>query len=665
MLRFAEEILLLFLNEETGDLTHIPEPRLHLVLAGATLMDLALEGRLDTDPTRLTLLDETPLNDSLLDPALASIAETYDPERPRDASYWIQRTARLGSETRAEAVRRLAEAGILESVEHDFLFLVSGVRQSRRYPARGGMKAVEDVRLRVMRALFTDDIPDPRDIVTISLTDACGQFERLLSRAELEKVRPRIDLLSRMDLIGREVAGAIRERRAKDDEPTAGPRAVEIPTVKGLPLLGSALELQNDLIGFRTRGYLKHGPVFSFKALNQEFTVLAGPEANEFVARNGKTCLSTHWSWREFTGEQRARRDVISTDGPEHIRLRRTIRWGYSKGIYERKMATGLAITRNVLKDAASGRPVAAHRMLQRMVVEQIGMIVTGFNASDYVDDLVEYLDIMLATRVARQRPKFLYARRLRKVSRRVDELFNEIFAIRRKKRRAEGRERDLIDDILALHFEDPQFLPESDFRVFFIAPFLAGIDTAAGTAAFMLYALLRYPGLLEKMRAEVDPVFDQGVPTAKDFRRMDVTHRVAMETLRRFPLGAVMMRTVVNSFEFAGYRIPFGTDLIVGSAVTHFLPDFFPDPYEFDIDRYIPERAEHRQKYKYAPFGLGEHTCLGRGLAESMIALMIATIVRDTDPAFADPKYKLRTRSIPTLRPDSKFLIRFPPRGS
>ena len=236
------------------------------------------------------------------------------------------------------------------------------------------------------------------------------------------------------------------------------------------------------------------------------------------------------------------------------------------------------------------------HPMFKRMVVEQIGSIATGVNASGFVDDLEEYLDIMLATRVARSSPKFLYARRLRRVSRRLDELFNEVFANRRKVRRPERGRGDLVDDILTLHAQDPQFLSETDFQMLFIGPFLAGIDTAAGTAAFMLYALLRYPELLEKMREEIDPIFDQGVPTAKSLRQMDVTHRVAMETLRRFPLGPAMFRTAVNSFEFAGYRIPAGTQIIVGTVVTHFLPEFFPDPYEFDIDRYLPKRAEHRQ---------------------------------------------------------------------
>lgn len=349
-------------------------------------------------------------------------------------------------------------------------------------------------------------------------------------------------------------------------------------------------------------------------------------------------------------------------DGPEHIRLRRAQSWGYSRGLYEQQLETAISIVRGVLKVAGRGQPVAAHRMFQRMVVEQIGTIAAGFNAQRYVDDLVEFFDIMLLTRVARMTPRFLHARRLRKVSAPIFELFEDVFEERVNRVRT-GRKRDLIDDILALHRQDPQFLPESDFRILFTAPFLAGIDTAAGTAAFMLYSLMRNPSLIERMRAEIDPIFDSGDVSATAFRRLDVTNRVAKETLRRFPLGAAMIRQAVNSFDFAGYTIPVGTPVIVGRTVTHFLPEFFPEPYKFDIDRYLPHRNEHKQRYVYAPFGLGNHKCLGGGFAEALIALTIATIVRDTDPEFANPNYELKTTSSPTLRPDRKFCIRFPPR--
>lgn len=49
-MRFAEEILLLLLNEETGYFIPIPEWKMSCVLAGSVLIDLSLENHIDCAP---------------------------------------------------------------------------------------------------------------------------------------------------------------------------------------------------------------------------------------------------------------------------------------------------------------------------------------------------------------------------------------------------------------------------------------------------------------------------------------------------------------------------------------------------------------------------------------------------------------------------------------
>ena len=63
MLRFAEEIMLLLLDDKGGKFADLPAPSVECALAGAVLMDLALEGRIDTDPERLFVVDPTPLKE--------------------------------------------------------------------------------------------------------------------------------------------------------------------------------------------------------------------------------------------------------------------------------------------------------------------------------------------------------------------------------------------------------------------------------------------------------------------------------------------------------------------------------------------------------------------------------------------------------------------------
>ena len=202
MLRFAEEIILLMLHDDDGKFAHVPSWSMDRALAGAVLMDLALENRIDTDPENLVLIDPTPVGDSLLDPTLADIAAGEQ----RDARYWVESTAKKGEQIREEALSRLVEAGILEPHEDRFLW----VFRSRRYPVVDG-KAEREVKLRIMEVLFSDQIPAPRDVVIIALADACGIFRELLPKRELQQAADRIEQVRKLDLIGQAMAETIHD----------------------------------------------------------------------------------------------------------------------------------------------------------------------------------------------------------------------------------------------------------------------------------------------------------------------------------------------------------------------------------------------------------------------------------------------------------------------
>ena len=201
MLRFAEEIILLML-QDNGRFASVPSWSRDRALAGAVLMDLALEGRIDTDPQNLVLIDDTPVGDSLLDDTLADIAAADQ----HDARYWVEHTAKKGERLNDEALKRLIDAGILELQEERRL----GMFRTKRYPLLDG-SAEREVKLRIMEVLFSDKIPGPRDIVIIGLANACGIFRELLPRRELQKASDRIEQVRKLDLIGQATTDTIRD----------------------------------------------------------------------------------------------------------------------------------------------------------------------------------------------------------------------------------------------------------------------------------------------------------------------------------------------------------------------------------------------------------------------------------------------------------------------
>lgn len=63
-------------------------------------------------------------------------------------------------------------------------------------------RAEREVWARIQAILFSDEVPDPLDIIIINLADACGLFGAILRDHDSEQVRERIEQIRHMDLIG-------------------------------------------------------------------------------------------------------------------------------------------------------------------------------------------------------------------------------------------------------------------------------------------------------------------------------------------------------------------------------------------------------------------------------------------------------------------------------
>ena len=203
MLTFTEEILLLMLDDD-GLFLPIRGGAVEHILVGAVLMDLAFANRIDTDPEKLQVLDSTPTGNPLLDGALERIANAGE---TMNTKAWVEVLAReRAADIRQRAMDKLIERGILEAKDEKFLW----VFHSRRYPTIDG-RVQRGVKLRMEDVLLSDDMPDPRDVALVCLVDACDILDDIFSEREMERVRPRVEQLRVMDLIGREVGSVIAE----------------------------------------------------------------------------------------------------------------------------------------------------------------------------------------------------------------------------------------------------------------------------------------------------------------------------------------------------------------------------------------------------------------------------------------------------------------------
>ena len=655
-LAIAEELILLLLKDDTGFVAPIPEWRMSCALVGAVLLDLSFKGRIDTDLEELHVVDATPTGDPLFDPTLATIAGEADSHGPR---YWVERLAAHADEINEMVFDRLVQREILDHDTAGFWTLSRQVARSGRYPLVDGAPG-EEIRGRIMRTLFdVDEIPDPHDVTVIGLVRACDGFRALLPPEEHDEVEDRIELISGMDLFGRAVLSAVRSSYSPPASLRAGRQA--LPEVSLWECLASRSFRSGNMPKFLAEKAQQHGSAYALRLPGKRFVVLAGAEMNHWVGRKGRLHLRTRDYLEDFQAAWGTARSIASMDGADHYRMRKAARAGNARAVVEDRLAEVFATGRERFRKWEVGKTLPAEANCQRWVGRQMARLSTSIDPSDeLIDGLITYEFRALLVYVLGVFPKItLRTPAMRRAHRAVLATYDEIHRGHSPAQR-EGKRRDLVDDLMDLHYADPQFLPETDLEFAFIAALIAG-HYVGSAMSFALYELLTHPDLAERITAEADALFADGDPDAgaMNLDAIDVTHRFVMENLRLHPVIPVHNRTAANAFEVDGKLVPARSTVMVAYPAAHYMAEHFPEPEKFDIERYVPPRDEHRKRGAYQPFGVGTHTCLGSRFTELMMVADLLLLAHHLELEMVPANYKLKLSPLPKFSPNKKFRFR------
>jgi cytochrome P450 len=435
-----------------------------------------------------------------------------------------------------------------------------------------------------------------------------------------------------------------------------------IPVVPGIPFVGNTLEMAKDPAAFFLRAYREHGPVYRIKVFGRESIVIAGPEAAMFLTtRQGRDAMRSKEFWEGLVKEYGATETLTGADGERHVRLRTLMRDGFSRESVNGHYDELVSITEGALQRRwKKGAVLPVNEAMQYLVVEQLGMMLTGKAPLDYVADIRFAILTILNVLVTRQRPSIMLKDpRYKKARARVDELGRAMIADFEAKEAAGGAPKNAITDILRANKADKDLMPDENLILTVTGPYVAGLDTAANTMSACIYGIVKNPEVYARIQAEADALFARETIGEADVRGLKAINGAVMEAMRLWPIAVAQMRTSNHAFEFAGFEIPANEMLYIGTSVPHFMEEYFPDPQKFDIDRYNRPRAEHLQKGAYSPFGRGPHSCLGQGLAEVLMAMAIARVFHRFDLELESPDYVLKTKTAPTPGPANSFKVR------
>ncbi|HEY6542786.1 MAG TPA: cytochrome P450 [Ktedonobacteraceae bacterium] len=430
------------------------------------------------------------------------------------------------------------------------------------------------------------------------------------------------------------------------------------PLVPGFPVFGSALSMARNPLQFFLTQYHRYGPIFRVRVLNHECTVLGGLEVNQFLV-NGDEVFPSKAAFAALAREYGTENLLPAMDGSAHLRRRRLQRRSYARERLYARMPELLHLTEEMLQGWRPGSEMAVFPALQRIIVQQLGLVLLNRPPQDAFDAVRTLVQFNLFVNILGFIPPLplrwpAYQRAKARVIKLCAEIVEEHRAIP-----STQRIHDLVDDLLEERDEDGNPYTDRDIIGEMMGSFFAGMDTVSGTCSFMLYAILKTPGLLAQVQEEIDQAFSSGSFDPRSLRTMPVLHATALETLRRYPIAPVTSRTVGLPFEFAGYRVEPGTRVFLVNGLTHFLPEYFPEPERFDIHHFDSDARKSRPANAFAPFALGAHTCLGAGLAEAQIMVLISILLHTFELALDPPGFEVKMLFRPAPTPGAKFRVK------
>lgn len=155
------------------------------------------------------------------------------------------------------------------------------------------------------------------------------------------------------------------------------------------------------------------------------------------------------------------------------------------------------------------------------------------------------------------------------------------------------------------------------------IAVLIAGRDTTASAISWIFYELSRHPEVVVKLRTEIEKVVGYSQqPTYENLKNMKYLSNVLNEALRLYPGVPFNVRSANKDTTLprgggSDGQLPVAVlkdTLVVYSALAlHRLPEHFPNPLEFDPDRWD---GKPPTPWTYVPFNGGPRMCVGQPFA-------------------------------------------------
>ncbi|EAA12388.2 AGAP008022-PA [Anopheles gambiae str. PEST] len=196
----------------------------------------------------------------------------------------------------------------------------------------------------------------------------------------------------------------------------------------------------------------------------------------------------------------------------------------------------------------------------------------------------------------------------------------------------------------------------------------MAGIDTTSSSTFGILYCLAKNPAkqaLLRKELRSILPHHDSPL-TPENMRNLPYLRACIKEGLRLYQPTPANVRNVGHNIVLQGYRIPKGTEVVMGTLALQRDATYFPQPDAFLPERWLPEgqgmgipSGKEAHPFIFLPFGFGARSCIGKRLSMMEMEIVIARLVRRYEVGWNYGKLKVKMGFVTTATVPLQFELK------
>jgi len=436
------------------------------------------------------------------------------------------------------------------------------------------------------------------------------------------------------------------------------------PGPRGLPFLGSLLDVKRDRLGF----------LDELQAFGDVTVFRMGPKSIYFINCPAGVKRVLRDNYRNYTkgvGLTQAKPligdGLLTSEGLIWQRQRRMAR-----PAFEQRNVAGYASSIISAVEAMFARwelarernsPVSIFSEMSRLTLEVLVRCLFGADFA-YRAETVETA-FGVATEYAIHRMTALFALTARlptprnlRFSRALKDLEEVVQDLITNRRDSTDKAPDLLTELLRARDESGTGMSDKQLRDEVMTILLAGHETTACTLAWAWYLLAKNPAATKKLKLECSVTSQSPSPTTSDFPKFNYANMVLRETMRLYPAVWLIPRKAINADVIEGFTIPPGADVLISPYTLHRHPSYWEKSEEFLPERFEVMINDGRDPDVYFPFGAGPRACVGKNMAllEAQLILILVT-----------QRYRLTLASdcnlvpIPllTLRPSGALMMR------